>query len=493
MKKILGNFILLIITASALFANVTLKVDKIGFYRGDSVKITIEATGNNIKFPEINSIGGYNIAGVASSSQTTIINSKVFHTKSKTFTIYPQKSFTIEPLKVIVDGKEEWTHKKEIKLLKPSPSAKKGGDFIFELKADKTHLKVGQSTILKLILKKKIKVRADKILIGEFKNSNFWVKKLGDYNHYIDGEYEVYVYEYQITPQKAGDFIIGPVGANIGIFTQDRIGGFNDPFFNQFFQTMKYKKVFSNSLNFKIDPLPQNVEIFGKFEVFASVDKKEVEANKPVNLTIKILGEGNVEDIKKFSLNIPEAVAYSDEPKTKSYVQNGKTRGEFLQKIAIIADKDYTIPSIEFKYFDKTKNKVVTKKTQPIFIKVKGGAKVTKTPKIVTAAKNLIMEEKEKKVAEKEDSYIKYIYLAVGIILGGLLTFIFLKLKLPKREPLPLEKRIRKAKSDKELYEILLPFATHKDIKKILEKIEANIYKNEKNKIDKEEIIEILA
>jgi hypothetical protein len=489
MKKILGNFIILIITTSTLFAKVALKVDKLGFYKTDSVNITIEATGDKIEFPNISSIGGYNIVGVANSSQTTIINSKVSHTKSKTYTIYPQKSFTIEPMRVIVDGKEEWTPKKEVKLLKPSQKVKKGGDFIFELKANKTHLKVGESTTLKLILKKKAEVRADKILIGEFKNSNFWIKKLGDYNHYIDGEYEVYVYEYQITPQKAGNFIIDPVQANIGILTQDRIGGFNDPFFDQFFQTMKYKKLFSNSLSFKVDPLPQNVEVFGEFEIFTSVDKKEVEANKPVNLTIKILGEGNVEDIKKFSLNIPEAVIYSDDPKTKSYVKNGKTYGEFLQKIAIIADKNYTIPSIEFKYFDKTKNKVITKKTKPISIKVKGEAKVGKTPKIVTATKTPVRKEKEKIVIEKEDSYIKYIYLVVGVILGSLLTFASFKLRLTKKEPTPLQKRIRKAKSDKELYDILLPFATDEKIKKILERLEANIYKGKKNKIDKESIV----
>jgi len=82
--------------------------------------------------------------------------------------------------------------------------------------------------------------------------------------------------------------------------------------------------------------------------------------------------------------------------------------------------------------------------------------------------------------------------LVVGVILGSLLTLVSFKLKRPKHEPTPLQKRIRKAKDDKELYEMLLPFATDKDIKKILEKLEANIYKGEKNRIDKEEIIEVL-
>ena len=492
MKKILGNIILLFIFTTTLFASVTLKVDKLGFYKGDTVNITIEATGDDIEFPNIDSIGGYRIVGISNSSQTTILNSKVSHTKSRTYSIIPKQSFTIKPLKVIVDGKEEWTPKKEIKLLKPSPSTKKGGDFIFELKADKTHLKVGESTTLKLIFKKRADVKVDKIMIEEFKNSNFWIKKLGDYNHYIDGAYEVYEYEYQITPQKAGSFVIDPVQVTLGVLQQQQMGGFNDPFFDQFFQTMKYKKLYSNSLSFKVDPLPQNLEVYGDFEIYATVDKKEVEANKPVNLTIKILGEGNVEDIKKFDINLPQAVVYSDEPKVKSYVENGKNYGEFLQKVAIISDKDYTIPSIKFKYFDKTKNKVVVKETKPIMIKVKGAVKTKDTVKVEKATPSKVLSTTKETVIKKEDSYVKYIYLCIGILLGVIASVITFKIKLPKREEKPLETKIRKAKSDRELYELLLPFANRDEIKPFLNQLEKNIYKNEKNKIDKEEIIDLL-
>jgi len=353
MKKILGSLFLLTIT---LFANIVeLKVDKLGFYKGDTVNITISATGEDVEFPDISQIGGYQIVGISNGSQTTIINSKVTHTITKTYTIVPQKSFTIEPLRVIVDNKAYLTSKKEVKLLKPNSSAKKGGDFILELKADKTHLKVGESTTLELIFKKDVEARVDKILIDEFKNTNFWIKKKPNFDKYLDGNYEVYTYKYTITPQRSGTFIIDPLKVTIGYLVQQKMGGFNDPFFDQFFQSMKYKKIWSNSLTFKVDALPQNVEVFGEFEIFATVDKKQTQPNKPVNLTIKVLGEGNVEDIKKFSLNIPDAVVYSDEPKTNP-------PREFSQKIAIISDKSYTIPSLEFRYFDKQLNKVVTKK-----------------------------------------------------------------------------------------------------------------------------------
>ncbi len=482
MKKILGSLLILIIS---LYASVDLKVDKLGFYKGDTVNITISATGEDVEFPDIDQIGGYQIVGISNGSQTTIVNSKVSHTLTRTYTIVPQNTFTIEPLRVIVDGKAELTPKKEIKLLKPSASAKQGGNFILELKADKTHLKVGESTTLKLVFKKKVDARVDKILVDEFKNSNFWIKRDPNYEKYLDGDYEVYVYKYKITPQKSGTFIIDPLKVTIGYLVQQQTGGFNDPFFDQFFQTMRYKKVFSNSLTFKVDALPQNVEVYGDFNIFATVDKKEVLANKPVNLTIKILGEGNVEDIKKFDINLPDAVVYSDEPKTNP-------PREFTQKIAIISDKSYTIPSIKFKYFDKNLNKVVTKETKPIKIEVKGSPKTTHQDIEVAKPVKAKISTKTKVVQKEENSYLKYIYLVVGLIAGSLITFFANNLKRPKREPKPLEKKIRKAKTDKELYELLLPFANENEIKPILEKLEENIYHDKKNKIDKEDIVEIL-
>jgi hypothetical protein len=53
-------------------------------------------------------------------------------------------------------------------------------------------------------------------------------------------------------------------------------------------------------------------------------------------------------------------------------------------------------------------------------------------------------------------------------------------------------KMIRKAKSDKALFEILLPYSKKdKIISNALNKLEANIYRGDTNKIDKEELMEV--
>ena len=82
----------------------------------------------------------------------------------------------------------------------------------------------------------------------------------------------------------------------------------------------------------------------------------------------------------------------------------------------------------------------------------------------------------------------------LGLLSGIIITFLFFKLKTKKniKKETPLEKQIFKAKSDKELYNILLPYASKDKIKQILEKLEKNIYNNQNHKIDKNEILDIL-
>jgi hypothetical protein len=78
-----------------------------------------------------------------------------------------------------------------------------------------------------------------------------------------------------------------------------------------------------------------------------------------------------------------------------------------------------------------------------------------------------------------------------GIILGSLITFIILKNKNTRRkQDRPIDIQIKKARGDKELYEVLLPFVQDPFIDDIMKKLEENMYKNTKNKINKKEILE---
>jgi len=498
MKKIsiLGSLILLLLPV-ILLANVTASVDKRAIYPGDSVTFTISATGSDIEFPKIDTIDGFSVTDSGVSTNIVIINGNMKKTKKHLYSFAPDKNVTIPSFLVKVDNKEYKTAPIAIKMLDPK-SAKSTKEASLELIADKNSSYVGEPIDLELVLKIKADANIAKAQIEQPKFENFWVKQYGNMQKYQEGDYIIQKYHFIAFPQQSGTIEIKPIVAHIAKVKKDAY----DPFFGSgmsislFGENLDWSQIRSNPIKIDVKPLPDNLELYGDFAISATVDKTKVSASKAVNLTIKVEGVGNIDDVKKFDIDIPNGVVYSDEPKIVSGFRGKEYGGRFTQKVAIVADSNYTIPSIELKYFDKNSKKVVVKRTKPINITVIGGnsnsANATQKPKIEVANDNNYTQ-KPKVIVKKEASYIKYITLLVGFILGVLSVIILQKIKQPKdKKELPIVKKIKKAKSDKELYKILLPYA--KSTPKIdteLKKLEENIYNNKHNKINKEELIEV--
>ena len=508
--RLIRYIVLLLITGATLFAaGVKATLDKREIYRGDTVKLTITAEGDDVRFPVITKIGGAAVLGTSSAQQTTIINGAVTQSRSQSYTFAPQKTTKIPPFSVDVDGKVYKTAPLTVKVVKPTAS-KAGAPFVLEMKLSKNRVKVGESVRLDLKFKQKRGVKADKIELTPPSLENFWVKEIKGSKQSLEGDYVVQTYSYLLFPQKPGEYTIPAVVANIGTRVPIKRGMgvfsdsfFDDPFFNSFGSSLQWKKLFSNEEKLHVDPLPDNLEVYGHFSIKADVDKHEVTAGKPVNLTITIEGEGNVDDIQKFDLDIPDAVVYSDEPKVTSHLENGKYKGTFTQKVAIVADHDYTIPPVTFTYFDSKTQQKKRIKTEPIEIKVKGGGTKTaaSTPKLETSpqlqkeiAKAADTGKSEVKVVTKEtDGKTKYLYLLAGLILGGVLTYFAMEYRPQngKKAPKPITKQIRKAKSDKALYNLLLPYAKEGEyIQQVLHKLEENLYKGANHKIDRDALVD---
>ena len=483
----LGKILILLFLELSLFANVKISVDSPAIYKGDNISFTITAEGDDVKFPDIYEVKGNSILGTSSSSQTSIINGVVSKKISKSYTFTPQKSLTIPSFEVEVSGKKYQTKEIKISVLKPTASVN-GADFMLELRVDKKEAYVGEEIKLTIVLKEKLNAKADKLQLGKPKLANFWIKKSGEVEQDREGEYIVQKLHYLLSPQKEGNYTIPAITAKIGKIVRNRRGGlFDDPFFSSFGTELRWKKIFSNELKLNIKPLPNNLELYGKFMIDATVDKKKIKTNKPVNLTIEIEGDGNIDDIKKFNFDIENAIVYADEPKIKN--------AKFTQKIAIISDSSYTIPSISLKYFDKNLKKVVITQTKPIDITVLGGKKIDKTPTIEVSkeldSKKTTLQKPQKIIVKNENSYLKYLFLLFGTVLGFALAMILGKFKTEKtKKELDIIKEIKKVKSDKKLFELLLPYSKDKIISNILDKLEQNIYQNSKNKIDKNELIE---
>lgn len=497
-KKI--KLFLIFIFTTLSFGEVKVSFYPLTIYEGDVVNYIISANGKNIKFPKIDNIKGNPIVGTSSSESISMVNTTITRVISKTYSFRVSKSIIIPSFTVNIDGKEFKTDELNLTILKPTAS-KKGSEFIVELALDKNSSYVGEPIDLNISFKSKINARVDKIEMGEPKLEDFWFKKKSKVINSREGDYIIQTIGYKIFPQKSGEYKIPAIKTLIGKIEsrqRGRGGFFDDPFFNSMTQELNWQKIYSNSLKLDVKPLPNGLELYGNYKIDVKVDTKKIYANKPVNLTILVKGIGNIDDVKRFKLDIPNVIVYADEPKILSKEVNGIYQGEFREKIALIGDQNFTIPTFKLKYFDKDSKVVKTVSTKPIDIEVIGTKKTTPSniSSMEVSPSQIIQTppkvEKEI-VIEREDGYLKYLFLALGTIFGVMLMILinfFSKKK--KTKEVNIVKMIKKAKDDRALFTLLLPYSKEdKLISHSLNKLEENLYKGTSHKIDREELIEV--
>jgi len=499
----IGKIFLILLLPLIAFANVSATLDKPVILPGESAVLTLSASGDDIEFPDIDNIGGFKVIGVANSTNISSINGKTTKTLSKSYTFVPTKSVHIPSFSIKVDSKVQKT--KPLDLEVSTKHLPKDESVRLILKSDKKEAFVGENIKLDLIFKHTPDKHFDKVEIIPPKLDGFWSKQVPGSKSYACGDFICESYSFILTPQQAGTFTIPPTVAKLGVVQRAnrRVGGvfddpfFNDPFFNSLMGRLTWKRIYSNDLKIKVKELPNNTQIFGNFSIDAKVDKKKIDAGKAVNITITIKGSGNIEDIEKFDPKIQDAIVYADEPKISSHIEGEKNVGTFTQKIAIVSDHNFTIPSFSLNFFDKDENRTKTIKTKPIEIEVIGGTTVSK-PTIESSTKPTLRVEQNSTNEEKNQKKSKdlnIVYILLAFIAGALFSYLFSKFSSKDhkkaKKPKPLFEQIQKAKDDKTLFSLLLPYANESEIiKESLKKLEENIYKNADHKIDKEAILD---
>ncbi len=464
MKKILGEILFFLLCLSSLYSAEAF-LDKDHIIKGESVTLKLSVEGERATFPKITQIGGFDIESVSSSKSEIVKSGKIYRYISKYYTFTPLNDVSIPSFKISVDGKVEKTSPLNVKV-KSIPSK----DFDLEMYVNKKRAFVGEPILLSIIFRKRIGVSVQDIRFSPPSFVDFWAKELKTSPKEIVGSFVVQKLQYVIFPQKEGKLKISPTFLNIAV-----------PVRSGYSYYAKWKKIVSNSLTIDVKPLANGVNLYGKYSLFVDTDKKEVSSNKPVNLVIKITGEGNIEDISDFSLNIPNVTIYKKKPKILARYEKGDYRGSFIQNFSILSKKSFTIPPFTLSYFDKDKKEVVTLKSNPIKIKVINSKKEQDTKIVKSDIK------KEDEVDMKKLILLSLSTFIIGILIGLLIQ----KERKKKKKALSsIQKRIKAAKSDKELLKVLLPFVERsKEIEEIVLALESNVYEGGGYKIDKKQLI----
>ncbi len=357
-----------------LFAgSVKATVDDTDVVEGNSVRVTLEASGSNVQFPVIDRVGSYPVEGVSNMSQSSMkmINGKMTqeHVKKQIVTFTPNKAMTIPAFSIQVDGETLKTDPIEIKVVKaaaPTPGTSR--KFSLDMVTNKKSVYVGEPLLLSVYFNESRQSDLMKVAYQKPEVKDFFVKEVGEEKTYHKGGYLVHELRYLLTPKYEGNLTIEPARAKVA-----ERGRRKDDFFGTFFDTPVWSQIVSSRVNVDVKPAPEETDLVGDLTLKETIDAVKVKANKPVNLTITISGEGNLEEFEGPSYDIDGVTIYSDDAKVESRLSGAELISSWEKKYVFIADHNFTIPSRSFSLFDYKSGKVKTLQTQAHQITVKGG------------------------------------------------------------------------------------------------------------------------
>ena len=144
---------------------------------------------------------------------------------------------------------------------------------------------------------------------------------------------------YTLRSQKAGTFTLPTLQAHIEMIPLA---------YQEKYNKNKYLKKFdisSNPLTLEVQPLPQDLTVWGDYTLHSSVNKTETTVGKPIRFTVTLKGEGNIKNLDFLTLEIPHALIYE------------KNRG-LSKEFSIVAEESFTIPAIALKYYNLSTHSV---------------------------------------------------------------------------------------------------------------------------------------
>ncbi len=465
MKNLGKLLIFLVLFPHAIYAGIIASVNATSVEIGESVTFSITLSGDDIKQPRITTLCGEDVIATGSRTNIQMINGSVKKSQTLTYKFMPQKTCEIKPIEINIDGKIELTNKINIEVKEQiiSPNS----DFILIIEPSKKDLYVGEEFEISLLVKQRLDIE---VLDSDFTPPNmqgFWIKSETEPIRYKEDNYAITKLVYKVAAQREGALKIKK--AKMRIATRSRA----QDSWGSWIPNLKWRSYFSNEIDIQVKALPQNVKIIGDFKIEVSVDKRKLNPNEAVNVNIKVVGNGNLEDIKSFKSQISGVSVFEEDIKIK-----GST---LSQKMAFISDRDFTIPPFSIKYFDIKTQEIKTITTKAIDIDVIDEKKVEEL---------VVKKDKETAIATSSNNKEISIIVAIIIFLVGLLSGAGLMLLKPFKKSKKTEKL--NIKDEKALLMKFLPYKDDKEVQEMIDIMEGNLYSDKKVDLDKKVLKELI-
>ena len=338
------------------------------------------------------------INGKQSSSYNYTITYALMPRESGTFTIgsasvkVDGKTYTTRPMLVEVIAEKQGAG---VKTPNTSPEGSIGrDDILLRLKVSDTELYKGESLRASLVLYTRVTVEnIESLTMPPF--DGFWSQELSFDNAPSREEYNGRVYEtYKITelllsPQESGKIVIPEAVMDVvaQVVVQDRRN--YDPIFGgrQVYRVSRELKSAPVTINVKEFPAgaPQSFNgAVGNFSLRSTMPAAEIDANSADQIELTISGTGNLKFITAPRITLPESFeVYDTKVVDNCKVTAAGTTGSLTYTYPFVARSAgaFTIPRIEFSFFNPDTQAYETLATEPFTLVVKDdGSIAASTP-----------------------------------------------------------------------------------------------------------------
>ncbi len=348
---------------------------------------TVNATGKDLRVPEINNFEI--LAGPFESRSSTyqIVNGKTTSSVSitYTYTLLASKtgSYSIAPASIIVGGDKYTSNSINIKVLPPDdPSVAKQNqqtqssagtkaisdeDVFIRTSLSKTEIYEQEAVLLTY----KLYTLVDVVSVNNKKMPDFqgFLKndieqsqnKQFSYENYNGRNYgTVVLYQVLLYPQRSGEITIDKANFEAVIRVQNRaaIRSIFDDFFDSYSNVSR--TILAPSARVNVKTLPQGKPAtfsgtVGNFTLSSSISSQKVSANDAITLKIVISGSGNMKLIKNPDIKFPDAFDVYDPKVVNNFktTANGISGTKTIEYTVIPRHQGkFIIPATEFSYFD---------------------------------------------------------------------------------------------------------------------------------------------
>lgn len=427
---------------------------------------TLNKEGKDIRLPS--SMEGFDILfgpSVSSSYSTQIINGKSTSQSSFSYTYIltaPEEgSFTIAPASITVNGSNYKSNSVQVDVLPPDKEAEKeqSGQSSSSSSSTSTEIKKTDAFVRAIVSKNSIYeqegfmvtfklyttlnvVDYGRIEFPEFEG--FLVEELDvpsnqqlRLEHY-DGRnyYTADLRKTLLFPQRSGKMTI-PSGRLEMVFSVPSGKKVSSFFGMQEVNVDVKKPLITNPVSINVTALPSGKPssfsgAVGKFTFTPSISTQEIRANEPVTVTLKIEGTGNQKLIQNPKVEFPSNFELYDPTIANDLTPglNGLTGTRTVEYLVIPRyEGDYTIPAIEFSYFDINSRSYKTIKSPTYSLAVLKGDPSKATASSYVNQQQVKVEQDIRYIKTEKSTFLKtdsFFFGSWGYWLWYLIPFILL-------------------------------------------------------------------